>query len=414
MKTKALFLILLSVLAISGCSKKKTAVIPADHNEEALLANETFFDHPEEIILYNPSQENADKIKDCAFKVKAENSCPISDSPLLGMNKNQISINEIMNRTMSSKYSYFETFRNVLYQMPKETLNLFGSVNAIVISDRINPDFYHYSSGAIYLSGNNFWKTEAEREAANNNKDYRESFGAALPFISTREHYKRGRSLDLAERLKTRTDQQLAPLLIKLLFHELAHANDFFPKSFYDSTDMDVTKSYYAMTEENWEKEKVISQKMKTDLTSVAWKKASPILYQGEKADAEAKNTSAYTMLREFITDVAVAPYSYSSPREDMAMLIEESLFYHYYEYDSYVIIIKLPGADFKIPEDFSYPIAGGIKNKIAAPNVKERAEDILERVFNPAFADKISRSLETIYPVAIPEDTDWDNIKKI
>jgi hypothetical protein len=212
----------------------------------------------------------------------------------------------------------------------------------------------------------------------------------------------------------SRTTMELAPLLIKLLFHELAHANDFFPHTLYKMENFDSSKSYYETAEIQWDAEKTLSQKMKTPLISPDWIKAGSILYQGEKADTDALNTTAQTMVREFIADGAVDPYAYSTSNEDLAMLVEESLLRLYYEYDSYVIIIKLPHANFTIPETFTHPIAGGVKNKISAPHVKVRALDVIERMFDSAFAQKISQSLDLIKPVIIPEDTRWENLTKL
>lgn len=414
MKTKTLVLILLSFITLSACSKKKSAVIPADHNQEALEANDTFFDHPEEIILYNPNHPNAKNLKDCVFKTEEETSCAVKESPLLGMSESPINVNAIMDRTMASRASYLETFRSVLNLMPKETLSLFNSVNAIVISDRIIPSFYHYGSGAIYLSGGYFWKTQEEKEASSKKKDYRADFGIDLAHYSTSDVLKNGKSIYNSDQLKTRSDYQIAPLLIKLLFHELAHANDFFPKSYYSDKTIDIEKSYYSTSIGNWENKKLLSQNFKSELNSKLLEKIGQVQFQGEKADDEILNVSAVTVAREFNDDNATDTYAYSTPREDLATLVDDSLSLHFFDFEAFTIFVKLPHANFTITEDFEHPIGGGVKNKISAPQVKERAVDVLEKIFGQNLSQKISNSLELRRPVIIPEDAKWSGLSKI
>ncbi|AUN99655.1 hypothetical protein DOM21_02535 [Bacteriovorax stolpii] len=408
MKISLLPLLLLGLISFYGCSKKSS--IPADHNSEALSSNDELFQHPEEVTLYNPNQINAENIKKCAFATSDKDSCKVELSPLLGVGKDTISVNDILNRTMSSQASYLQTFRNILNQMPKESLQMFGAVNAIVISERIVPSFYHYGSGAIYLSSSYFWKTPEEK-ALIKKKDYREDYGISLQFLESSDYYKNGKSLYRNSSAKYRTEETMGPVLARLLYHELAHANDFFPKSYYNSATFDKTKTYYDLTNERWDQEQIVSQKLKSPLASKLLLKMGGILYQGEKATSEEINTKAYTVVDEFKHDVAANLYGYSTPREDLAMMIEQSMVYHHYGFSAYSIFIKLPSPNFKVPDDFDYPIAGGIKNKIADPKVKERAQDVLEKFFEADYVNRIVTSLDTLKSKDIPEDANWDTI---
>lgn len=405
---------LASMFAFAGCSKKKAAVIPPDHNQEALEANDIFFQYPEEVALYNPNQENAAHLKRCAFLTSQEKSCVIKDSPLIGMSDQPVDIDLIMNRTMSSRSSYLQTFRTVLGLMPKETLALFRSVNAIVISDRIVPSFYHFGSGAIYLSGSYFWKTPEEKEAAHKNQDYRANFGTELSHYSTSDVLKNGKSIYDYQAGKIRSDYQIAPLLIKLLFHELAHANDFFPKSYYIDGKADQSKTYYETAIEHWDSKKLLSQNFKSELQSLLLDKIGQVQYQGKKADEETLNASAVAIAREFNEDNATDTYAYSTSREDLATLVDDSLSLHFFDFEAYTIFVKLPHPKFTITEDFSHPIGGGVKNKITAPQVKERAVDVLEKIFTPTFSQKVLKSLDLRAPVIIPEDTAWELLPKL
>lgn len=404
-------LILLSLAFSFGCSKKSSS-IPADHNDEALILNADFYQHPEEIKMYNSWQANAETIKKCAFADKAKDSCTIKDSPLIGIGKSSLSVEDILNKTMTSNPIYIDTFRSVLNSMPKESLMMFGSVNAVVISERILPSFYTYQSGAIYLSASYFWKTPEEKAAATPKRDFRESFGVTLQFSETSDYVKDNKSIYESNRAKYRTNAELAPMLIRLIFHELAHANDFFPRNFYNSKDLDLSKTYYEMTDARWEKEEILSQKHKTNLKSDILLNIGKVLFQGDTPLKSDLDTTAYVVLEEFKNDGAADMYAYSTPREDLAMLVEKNLMHYYFKYASYAVFIKYPHANFTIPESYSYPIAGGIKNKIADIKVKERAQHVLEQIFDLSFSQKVINSLESLRPTDIPENADWDKIE--
>ncbi len=412
MKNIKLHLILLSLIFALGCSKSSS--IPVDHNEQAVLTNGDFFLHPEEVHLYNPAQPNADKIKTCAFANENEKSCAVNESPLIGMGKDSITIEDILDKTMSSKPEYIETFRYVLNKMPRETLSMFGAVNAVVISERINPSFYTYRSGAIYLSASYFWKTPEEKAVATVTKDYRESFGMTLQFSETNDYInmKSKQSAYDALSKKYRTNDDLFPLLSRLLWHELAHANDFFPKSFYNSQDLEASKTFYEITDLRWDKKQILSQNLKTNLNSEILLRMGEVLYQGDTATQKDLDTSARAIVEEYKNDSAADLYAYSTPREDLAMLVEKSFMYHYYGFSSYTLFIKYPQANFTVPESFDYPIAGGIKDKVADNKVKERVQGVLEGIFDYSLSQRVLGSLDQIKPVDIPEDTGWDKVQ--
>lgn len=248
-----LFVILTTLLSF-GCSNKSSNPIPSDHNSEAREANAGFFEHEEEVALYDESVENAENIKSCVFY-----RCTFSDSPLIGYQKQNITVDDILKRTMASKPSYIETFRAVLNNMPPEALKMFGSVNAIAISERINPSFYTYETGAIYLSARYFWRNQAEKKFAELAQDERENYGKETAADSGQVYTEKlmytdyggyyhsgaGKYLSEEEGLETRTPEQLSGNLTRLLFHELSHANDYFPKSFIDSNMLKLDETHH-------------------------------------------------------------------------------------------------------------------------------------------------------------------------
>ncbi|MBY0415477.1 MAG: hypothetical protein K2Q18_14995 [Bdellovibrionales bacterium] len=379
---------------------------------QAYAVNAEFFSHPEEIILYNENQPNAKGLKKCAFVDTKQYSCLFLESPFIGHQKEKVTIKDVMNKTMASRKSYLETFENVLKMMPEETLMMFGPVNAVVISDRINPSFYSFDSGAIYISSSYLWKTAEEKELSSAKKDFRDDFGSTINFSEEADYYKNGESLYKSVKQTTRTEIDLAPILFKVLFHELSHANDFFPRSFYISDDVNVSKTYSEMASDRLDDGYLLSQKIR--LSSALLERTSEILYFGKDPNDIELNMNPRYVVREFIEGDASDLYAYSNPREDLAMLVENNLMFYYFGYSPVTIFIKYPKANFKVPKNYKKPILGGVKNKIAAPLVKERSKSVLTMIFGADYAEKVITKLEKVKQVIIPENISWEKLKNI
>jgi hypothetical protein len=415
MKNLTSLLVVSTLLLSVGCSKKSTSPIPAGHGEQTALESDSFFLNPQEIKLYNPTQANADKIKACAFARTAEDSCKLSEFPLLGMGKESVTIKDILNKTMSSNPAYIETFKEVLAELPPEVISMFGAVTAVVISDKINPSFYTYTSSSIYLSASYFWKTPEEKKKSTAKRDYREEFGQKLQFEDYSYYLdKNGNTDDASYSQKSRSISEIIPSLARLLIHELSHANDFFPKKFYQLDGINTDETLVESVDARWNQDAILSLQLKSDLSSSVLLKLGQILFHGVAPSETDLTITAQTVTREFREDGAAKLYAYSSAREDLATLVEGSLMYYFYNYSTYAVFVKFPIANFVAPDDFEYPIAGGVKNKIADPRVKERSLDVIAKIFSPAFSEKVSAKLNLLNPVDIPEDMNWDNLPKL
>jgi hypothetical protein len=377
----------------------------------AFASSEDFYTHPEELILYNPNQTHADTIKKCVLINTDKDSCTFSDTSLIGFKKDQIEVSDILYKTIASNKSYFETFKNVLNKLPKDALVMFGAVNAVVISERINPSFYSYKSGAIYLSADYFWKG-SDVSPKSESKDFRDDFGSTLNFSEKIDYYIDGQPMSKSLKRNFRTDDELLPFIAKVLFHELSHANDFFPRSFYRSSELEESKSYNETAMYRMDNALMLSQKIR--LSSNLLERTADILYFGKKPTQTELNMNPKYVVEEFLEGEASDLYAYTNSREDLAMLVEHNLMYYYFNYVPATIFIKYPKANFKIPKDYKYPVLGGVKNKLAANDVKARSERILEFMFGDDFSKKVMKSLEGVSQVIIPENTSWEAIKKL
>ena len=139
----------------------------SSHSQLALEANKDIFESNEDIVPFEINSSNQDNIlniKRCAFSKEENNQCQIQEVPLIGMENQEITINAIMSKVLTSQKSYALTFKEILVTLPPEILQMFGAVNAIVLSERINPSFYHPITGAIYLSSQYLWRTNEEKK----------------------------------------------------------------------------------------------------------------------------------------------------------------------------------------------------------------------------------------------------------
>lgn len=376
-----------------------------------MASSEELFTHPEELILYNPNQTNAQNLKRCALVNSDKDSCSFNESPFIGLNNESIEVEDILNRTLTSKLAYTETFKNILNQMPKEALTMFGSVNAVVISERVSPSFYSFHSGAIYLSADYFWKG-TDVTPRKQKKDYRDDYGSTLNFSEHIDYYKDGKQLSKSLKPNYRSDEDLAPFIHKVLFHELAHAHDFFPKSFYSSDVIDMNKTFHETAMSRLDNGKLISYKLR--LSSHLLNRTAEVIHLGSEPTEVELNMNPKYVVEDFLRDGASDLYAYTNPREDFAMLFEHNLMYYFFKQVPATIFIKYPKAKFKIPKNYKNPILGGIKNKIAQEDVQWRFGRVLEEVLDVDLSKKILQNLKETKPVVIPENTSWEAVKKL
>lgn len=411
MKNLAILSNLLLLLFV-GCGKSKS--LPAtDHGSISAAENKSFFSTVGAVHPYDQSNKHAAKMQECIYADEESKSCKLSDLPLLGMENKNITIESIMKRTLVSHDFLADTFRQTLRLVNPELLQMFGSVSAIVISDQINPSFYYPVSGTIYLSGRFFWRDYDEFQLLNQVRDSREDAGRPLQFTNDSDYInlKTKKSFNARADKSTQSYEEIAIRISRLLIHELTHANDYFPKDFYSDKNLDTKKTYLEAAVVRIDSNLLISQRQPTKLSSTKLAHIGQILYQGEEAKPEDSLVTALDVSSEFKNDVASDFYAYSSDNEDLAMLSEEALMLHFYNYKRYVVFLKLPGANIAIPDDYDYPIMGGSYGRVLNQKVKPRALFAEEAIFGKEFAAKVKATLDRHQEMNISQGTSWDSL---
>ncbi|MCG8611647.1 MAG: hypothetical protein MI864_14035, partial [Pseudomonadales bacterium] len=185
---------------------------------------------------FNTDSEYANILTNCVYSnsLTSSTNCSFQTLPLLAQQSSNITIAEVMDRVVVSHQWMGEEFRNFLEFIDFHTdfSNLFGSVTAIVIADDINQSFFSSSTGAIYIDPHLLGLTPEQRATIVQQVDIRTTYGSGLQFGIYSRYTKDNQRV--AQRIsETSQDQYTVEdinyALQRLLYHELAHANDYFP-----------------------------------------------------------------------------------------------------------------------------------------------------------------------------------------
>ncbi|RSZ56076.1 hypothetical protein EJB06_25905 [Massilia atriviolacea] len=318
------------------------------------------------------------------------------------------SVAQIMGRVLVSHDflgANFEQF--LLTQDPNSDFRrLLASVSAIVIGSHVRPSFYSAGTGAIYLDANNLWLSAEQRDVVTEVPDYRSSFDDDLNFIPLGRSVKNNdyarRSYPSTSRV-TRTTDELLFDLGRLLYHELAHANDFLPSV---NRAMNLQRTIWDNIAERVGSRTLPSDALASQypLQSAEMLGMGQVLYQGATATALQKGYTAAEIGGFFGADRASDDYAYSiyqsdSSREDLAMLFEEFMmsYRHNVRYDV-AYANQSAGNDLVL--------GWGQRGRIAEPAIKPRIKLVLQRIapwIDPAAVDSLPA------PVMMQPGARWD-----
>ena len=280
---------------------------------------------------------------------------------------------------------------------------LLRATTAIVISYDIRPSFYWAATGAIYLDAENFWLTPQERDTINEAPDFRTHFGNdlqfSMPWRYVKDNQYANRYFSKEQRV-TRTSNDGFYRLASLLYHELAHANDFFPSTEW-FTHNEQTRILDAATNTSFESDKL---SISLPLQSQKMRDLAQVSFSGETANTTQNSYQPVDIKAFFSPDTANDFYAYSSLFEDYAMLFEEFMMQNRFQVFRDVAITNNPTGDNISAQD--YIVTWGQRGRIGEENIKPRVAFSASRVL-PEFD---SNSALTIVPkpIDMTEGKDW------
>lgn len=353
---------------------------------------------------YRPDSPYANALSSCVYNNLLTQSCNFATLPLLGQVTENPSIDDVLDRTYVSHPWMGDAFKSFLETSAssEDMRKLLRATTAVVISYEVRPSFYWAVTGAIYLDANNFWRTSAERDTLNTRPDYRSGFGNALNFSSFWRYVKEGEyyypqpGLSAASR-ETRTQEGVEAALTWLMYHELAHANDFFDYTTWDS--LSGSDSPLSFVNRNAQVSDGLENAL--PLTSAQLHALADVRYGGDTASATQQSYTASQVANWFEEDGAVSFYSYYTRREDFATLVERFMMLYRLGVSADVAVFTRDTINSR-----DYTVTWGQRNRISDDNTSMRVDYAVSRVLPSLNVPLIQSQLpdQTQFPV----NSDW------
>ena len=352
------------------------------------------FDEPVgRVYPFRAAGPYADRLVGCVYSPElffergATNLCPMSRLPLLAAEAADgvPSVEAVMDRVLVSHDWMGEVFERFLrtQDVNGDFRRLLGSVTAVVLGSHIRPSFYWYATGAIYIDAEYLWLSAGQRDVIGEVPDYRLAYDDELNFGGP-WRYTIGNAeaqLDFPHdsRALSRDVGYLVYELGPLLYHELAHANDFFPAAM--RTELDPRQYVYQAAPQVLPSDRLA---WSFPLSSAEMFALAQVKFFGA-APTEAQKAYGPAQVADFFRfDVATDEYSYSRPagvansREDLAMLVEEFMMSHRHGVRRDVaftgkVLDGQTGAD--------VTVAWGSRGRVGEPAIRPRVRQVLAEV---------------------------------
>lgn len=337
---------------------------------------------------------------------KPVTNCKLSTLPFIGQKTSAPTKADILAQTVVSHPWMATRFSQLLDQMPNDIFQLFRGVAGIVIAADIRPSHYRAATGAIYLDPADLWLNAAERATISKEEDYRSGFSNGLGFRSLWRYVQGSRyafdDYPLDGPISTRSINDIVRPMASLLFHELAHANDFMPPTLVAQVDLQLTP----LEAIDGIRTSFISTglKLQSPLNSQMQFDLGRVMFHGVTATDNQKKLTAEQIGLDFSIDGASDSYNYSSQYEDVAMLFEEVMMKRHFNVDREMAFTDAPPATGAICAN--YVVRWGVRNRIGNPLVKSRAQLIVNKVLGVTDASAYFAALPA--PRAMTNGLGW------
>ena len=316
-----------------------------------------------------------------ALRKSGDNLCTLGELPLLGQASASPSVESILQRLLVSHDWQAEVFERFLREQDEsgDLRRMLAATTAIVIGGRVRPSFYWSATGAIYLDASYLWLTPEQRDSVSEAPDPRSSYGQELSYSSPWRYVKDNRHATPARPVTERAGRPLEEIRVelgRLLYHELAHANDFLPPRRHASLPAG-SRVYQAVANDT------PSQTLQERLPFFSQQMVGlgKVLFFGESASPEQRAYSPEQVVQFFSQDRVNDDYSYSLPsgstvpREDAAMLVEEALVQlRYGVLRDFGIVPRVATGESSADK----PLVWGQRGRIGEPALRARLELVL------------------------------------
>lgn len=380
---------LLIPLALSACSSGESYTGPVNSSRDDTNVFVGGEKRPTEMVgkqgvqPYRTHGPHARYLRSCALADDEQGACTFSQLPLIAMETTYPSVDDIMNRVIVSHQWMGQRFEQVLHALPADVRVLMGSVTAIVIADDIRPSYYWSLTGAVYLDAYHLWLTPEERSTFANlhiSADPNHS-DADLPFHAWWRYVHED---DFAYRIWgdwQATERDLDAIVLPLaatLFHELAHANDYFPPDQVRAIDPAWT---VVDARERLKAERASETLYQTaPLTSEVMFRVAAAVHRHEALAGDDALLTAEDVGLAFQVGQANDDYAYISRFEDVAMLFEETMMLRHFGVHRDVAYLHPAAVEGQAQCD-DYLVGWGMRSRIADSAVWPRALKVAEAI---------------------------------
>ena len=319
----------------------------------------------------DPQSPYAGQLAPCTREGGNQRSCRLQQLPLIGMQTSQPSKADVMARVATTHPWMAQRFAELLDRFPPEMYALMRSINAIIIGADVRPSFYWRHTGAIYLDPASLWLTVEEKRSIDPAPDYRQGFGQRLQFNVISRYVRDNRYAWFGYSLEDDSERSLDDIVLpmaRLLFHELAHAGDFFPMDAVAGLSPELSYAQAAAQLENQQDQVSQALEAQDQLNSQIFFDLAEVRFLGREASTSEANIQVAEVVGEFRDDGANDDYAYVSRFEDVAMLFEETMMAMHYQVERDVALAAVP------EPGQSYVVEWGQRRRIRTPGVEERA----------------------------------------
>ncbi|GAB6264153.1 hypothetical protein L4174_002460 [Photobacterium sp. CCB-ST2H9] len=398
-KLQRLSIIAAAMLVIAGCGGSKSGDRSLNQSGDPRL---------EDLQPYLADSLYAQSAIDCAVIYKQGQSCQMQDiAPLGYQTSGDLTPDDIAGRLLVSHSWMGDSFMDVVRELPQDVLNLFKPLNVIVLSFEVRPSFYHSATAGMYIDPRYLWRDVVEWNDIYQQDDYRSGFSDSQRFIAL-QRYVDPASGEYVTYSNTynefsnawRSAAEIKPGLLRLLTHELAHANDFLPPELLSSLDASTS----ILTNINRNKSSQIHQRLNQDyaLESDDLTQAANSYFGGSSVQ---KILTPEQAGAAFEPDGAAEFYGYYTAEEDVAMLFEAYMMWREYGVVSDVGFTTVPARSDYNCDDLI--LGWGQRNRLAqdevAPRAKLVSEAILQQNLTAEFVPITSAT-----PVDLPYGDGW------
>lgn len=337
-------------------------------------------------VVGQPALENT--LKRCIFKPirDGDNSfCRLNELSLIAdIRPGNPTVDDIMSRTLVSHDWMAARLRQALNSMPAESLQLFNAVTGIIVAFDLRPSFYNSGTAAVYIDPYYLFVTQAERDTVDDSRDFRSDFDKDLQYdfffrymIGTERAYR-----FFPPNGESRTATELKYIFSRLIFHELAHANDFQPPSQHAT----LKRSDTPLENSQDHRSRWISNEDGYNMSSQIMFGLAEVKFEGDSPNAQQRSYTAADIGTQMDQEPVNHDYQYFSQFEDVAMLTEAALMDYFYgvEFESAAL------------DRATQQIAWGKRKRIAKPNVRRKTEEILSRMMPDSDFTAFFASLST------------------